>query len=134
MFEDHMQTEQVTQPARNLSSCAGMVPSDLFTLAEAAQQLPRVNGKRIHVSTLWRWCRRGIKGVRLEYVRVGRAIMVTHATLDRFFTELAKLDDQQSYLPDVAPSRRKRRPPSESHRQQSRQEAEATLRRAKILV
>ena len=60
--------------------------------------------------------------------------MVTHTTLNRFFTELAKLDDQQSHLSNVAPSRRKKRPPSEQLKQKSRQDAEATLRQAKILV
>ena len=111
-----------------------MVLSDLFTLAEASQQLPRVNGNHIHVSTLWRWCRDGVRGVYLEYFRVGRTIMVTNATLIRFFTELAKLDEQRRRPSNRNHSRRKKRPPSESRKQQSRQDAEATLRQAKILV
>lgn len=37
----------------------------LLSLTEATKALPRVNGKRPSISTLWRWCRRGLRGVRL---------------------------------------------------------------------
>ncbi len=47
---------------------------DVMSLTEATKVLPKVNGKRPAISTLWRWCRRGLRGVHLEYVRVGRNI------------------------------------------------------------
>jgi len=43
-----------------------------FTLTGATKVMPRVNGKRPAVSTLWRWCRKGLRGRYLDYVRVGR--------------------------------------------------------------
>ena len=52
----------------------------LITLTQAAQMLPG----RPHVSTLWRWYRRGIRGVRLEtYVLAGRRFTSVEA-LERF--------------------------------------------------
>ena len=44
----------------------------LISLTEATRHLPRVDGKKVCVCTLWRWCRLGLRGVFLEYVRVGR--------------------------------------------------------------
>ena len=103
-----------------------------LTLAEAAKQLPRTNGRRIHTSTLWRWCRKGCNGIFLQYVRVGRNIMVTQESLLQFFTNLAKADSAPQDRQHT-PTRRKRRPrPAQRHAAQN--DAEAVLRRAKILV
>ena len=44
----------------------------LITLTEATRHLPKVDGKKVSVCTLWRWCRKGLRGAFLEYVRVGR--------------------------------------------------------------
>ena len=45
---------------------------EILPLAEAARRLPRLRaGRPTHPSTLWRWASRGIRGVRLETVRVG---------------------------------------------------------------
>jgi len=52
---------------------------DLLTLADAAKLLPVFNGKRTHVSTLWRWCFKGSQGVQLEYTRLGSRILTTQA-------------------------------------------------------
>ena len=65
---------------------------EIVSLAEAAKLLPRVNGKRAAVSTVWRWCRKGINGTFLEYVRVGRNIATSRPALNRFFTALAAAD------------------------------------------
>jgi len=62
----------------------------LMTLVQAAATLPH----RPHASTLFRWCRKGIRGVRLEYRRIGGRILVSRAALDRFGDRLAALDDQ----------------------------------------
>jgi hypothetical protein len=52
----------------------------LVTLAQAAKRLPG----RPHVSTLWRWARRGVRGIVLEtYVVAGRRFTSTEA-LERF--------------------------------------------------
>ena len=46
----------------------------LLTPSEAARGLPRRRrGRPIHVSTIFRWIDRGVRGVRLEAIRIGGA-------------------------------------------------------------
>jgi hypothetical protein len=66
---------------------------NLLTLAQAANSLPG----RPSASSLWRWARRGINGVKLEYLRVGRKIFVTPVALNRFFQNLAAADQPISH-------------------------------------
>ena len=112
----------------------GTMNTRLMTLSEAANELPRFNGKQIHVSTLWRWCRKGIRCVCLEYVKVGRKVMVSQEGLNRFFTALAQADAEQAQKNAVGSHRRNRRPCTNATRQRAKQEADAILRKAKILV
>ena len=72
---------------------AGRISADekLITLTEATRHLPKVDGKKVSVCTLWRWCRKGVRGAFLECVRVGRRICTTREAMLRFFTDLAKL-------------------------------------------
>ena len=70
-------------------------PSRATSLADRVHTAPaqggRQEGFRLH---LWRWCRRELRGVFLEYVRVGRRICTTREALLRFFTVLAELDER----------------------------------------
>ncbi len=75
---------------------------DLLTLADAAKLLPVFNGKRTHVSTLWRWCFKGSQGVQLEYTRLGSRILTTQAALYRFMQARTEADRQ----PRAEPRRR----------------------------
>ena len=104
----------------------------LITLADATKLLPSVNGKRINISTLWRWCRKGLRGVTLEYTRVGAKIITSSEALHRFFTALAELDAAQS-SGDPPIRLRNRRISSES-RQRAIDDTNAILRKAKIIV
>jgi hypothetical protein len=49
----------------------------------------RRRGRRLHVSTVHRWCDPGIRGIRLEFVRVGGTRVTSEAALQRFFARLA---------------------------------------------
>jgi predicted DNA-binding transcriptional regulator AlpA len=49
-----------------------------LTLAQAAQLLG------LHVSTIWRWQIRGVHGVRLETIAMGRVRYTSHEALERF--------------------------------------------------
>ena len=62
-------------------------------LADAGRILPRIGGKRVHPSTLWRWCRKGIRGVRLEHIRLGHRICTSIEALNRFAQRLAEAED-----------------------------------------
>jgi len=46
--------------------------------------------RRLHISTLFRWCQRGIRGHRLEYVQMGGTKVTTEAALQRFFARLSE--------------------------------------------
>lgn len=60
-------------------------------LKEATRLLPSLRcSRRIHVSTLHRWSRKGVKGVRLETIRVGGTHCTSIAALERFFARLAQ--------------------------------------------
>lgn len=76
---------------------------EILSLSEAASKLPRINGRRPHTSTLWRWCRKGCRGTRLEYVRVGSKIATSREALDRFFYALAVADAAADSVPESAP-------------------------------
>ena len=44
----------------------------LVALHDVPKLFPaRANGKRIHISAVYRWVQRGVRGVHLEIVRVG---------------------------------------------------------------
>jgi len=62
---------------------------ELLGLSQAAAACPPVDGKRPHASSLWRWMRKGCRGVRLEHVKVGRRVVTTREALEKFFRETA---------------------------------------------
>lgn len=57
---------------------------ELLTLTAASKVLPSLDGKRIHPSTLWRWCHKGSRGIYLEFVRLGTRILTSVEALNRF--------------------------------------------------
>ncbi|MFO0905695.1 MAG: DUF1580 domain-containing protein [Pirellulales bacterium] len=61
----------------------------LMPLAALAAKLGRRRGgKRTHSSTLARWARKGLRGVKLEVVRMGGVLCTSEAALLRFFAAL----------------------------------------------
>lgn len=75
---------------------------NLIPLGEATAILPRRNGKRLHVSTLHRWTSRGVRGVRLETLRLGGLLMTSQEALQRFTDRLAGSSHRRS---NKSPSR-----------------------------
>jgi hypothetical protein len=62
----------------------------LLTLVEAARRLPsRRCGKRVHSATVYRWISRGIRGVRLESIRVGGSTYTSAEAIQRFAHKLS---------------------------------------------
>jgi hypothetical protein len=123
----------MTSDSQEVAMCdhAADTTQGLLTLSQAVKILPRNNGRHIHTSTLWRWTR-GLRGVYLQYVRVGRLIMVTEDGLYRFFADLMKQDLERARSSKL--KRRRRCRNYDSQRQRAIQESESILRRAKILV
>jgi hypothetical protein len=64
---------------------------EIFSLT-AATKLPcfrnRRAGKRINVSTLWRWATTGVRGVKLETIMAGGTRATSLEAIERFFEEL----------------------------------------------
>ena len=75
------------------------MPIDLFTehplpLSAAAKRLPRLrNNRPVSPATLWRWAAHGVRGVKLETVKVGGATCTSVPALRRF---VAALNNQPS--------------------------------------
>lgn len=69
----------------------------LVTFADLARRLPRRRRNRpVHVATIHRWRSKGLRGVRLEAVRVGGAWHTTMEAFARFCERLTRpeIDDQ----------------------------------------
>lgn len=61
----------------------------ILPFAEAARRLPRLRaGRAVNPSTIWRWASHGVRGVRLETVRVGGTTCTSLEALERFFARL----------------------------------------------
>lgn len=57
----------------------------LVPLREVSKLLPsRPNGKRVHISAIYRWVQRGIKGIRLDAIRIGGTTYTSREALQRF--------------------------------------------------
>ena len=51
---------------------------------------PRPNGRRVHISAVYRWMSRGVRGVRLESVKVGGSTYTSVEALQRFADRLSE--------------------------------------------
>jgi len=71
----------------------------LIPIREAPRHLPkRPNGKRIHISACYRWISRGVRGVRLDSIKIGGSTYTSMEALQRFAERLGarKLPNTQS--------------------------------------
>ena len=99
----------------------------IVTFSEATKVLPKVNGHRPHASTIWRWARKGVHGIRLETRRLGGRFVTSIEALDRFSEALAAID-----LPD-SPKVAAPKHPTNKQRERSVAQATRTLAGAGIL-
>ncbi len=66
----------------------------LLSLTDATKALPLLNGKHVHVSTIWRWIHKGSAGVCLEYVRLGCRLMTSREAIGRFMAARTQADSR----------------------------------------
>lgn len=66
----------------------------VLTFVEAASWLERRFGRRPNVATLWRWATRGIRGIRLSTIAMGRFRFTTERALERFITDVSAVERQ----------------------------------------
>jgi len=87
--------------------CSVFDGEELLTFAEVARLLPRRRGgAKTAVSTLWRWSKRGSRGVVLETVHVGGNVYVSRDALRDFITKRSLVEAApQSPCPTTASKR-----------------------------
>lgn len=104
----------------------------LMSLSEAATYLRGLTGKKPHISTIWRWCLKGCKGVRLESVCLGGRRMVSAAAIDRFIDDCTR----RQTAPEAQPAgpRPQLAPHVVRHNERRRAEIEAARRRVDELT
>ena len=56
----------------------------LLTLTDAANRIPGRGGKRIAYKTVWKWAKKGVKGIVLETIPIGGILMTSEEALTRF--------------------------------------------------
>ena len=79
---------------------------DLVTFKELARSLPRRRENRpVHYATIHRWRSRGLKGIRLEAVRVGGAWHTSWEAFRRFCDHLTAAESQPN-VPFAKPGNR----------------------------
>jgi hypothetical protein len=63
---------------------------ELISFAQLAARLPRRRrGRPVHVSTISRWRNPGLRGIKLEAVRIGGTWATSMAAFHRFCSQLA---------------------------------------------
>jgi hypothetical protein len=67
----------------------------IVSLAEAAKIIPT----RPDVSTLWRWYRRGVRGIRLETVIIGGKRYTSRESIQRFIERTTEAHDKGAAAP-----------------------------------
>ncbi len=81
---------------------AGLGQEARLTITEASK-LPmfsrRRRGRPINVSTIWRWAKRGVRGIRLETELQGGMRLTSEEALIRFFTALQAIRDGAPVVP-----------------------------------
>lgn len=105
-----------------------------ITLTEASKLLPVVKGRRINTSTLWRWCKKGFRGIYLDYARIGKIIVTSQESLGRFFTQLAEQEKNAALAIPPTRAYKKLRRQSDFQMKQRLEQAETILRKAKIIT
>src|SRR5262249_40162601 len=79
---------------------------DILTFDQAREECTRLRGgRRLAKSTIWRWCKVGVKGIRLEVVYCGGQRLTSKQALARFFQLLANLRQSGDSTPVQAPQR-----------------------------
>lgn len=82
---------------------------ELLTLAEAAKLVSKRRGnRRTHVSTIWRWCLKGVRGVLLEKIKIGDTWHTSREALARFFHAVTEAADPRTSSTRRTPAQRQR--------------------------
>ena len=57
----------------------------LIPISDVPRRLPpRPTGRRVHISAVYRWIQRGVRGTRLESIKIGGTAYTSSEALQRF--------------------------------------------------
>ena len=64
---------------------AKLLTEELLSLTDAAKEVPRPEGQKPpHVATVWRWAIKGVRGNKLEIVKIGSRKFTSREAITRF--------------------------------------------------
>jgi hypothetical protein len=92
--------------AINLAAMSIMNPSvdvrKCFPLREADAYFPRSKGRRVSLPTLYRWATSGVRGVRLQTIRLGQTRCTSEVWVMQFIAELNA--DREEAVQSIRPA------------------------------
>ncbi|MCK6484476.1 MAG: DUF1580 domain-containing protein [Phycisphaerae bacterium] len=68
---------------------------------------PRPTGKRLHISAVYRWTLRGVRGVRLETVKIGGTTYTSREAIQRFSERLSGAEPAPQLINPVSRKRQR---------------------------
>jgi len=78
-----------------------LTQEELVPIRDVPKHLPpRPTGKRVHISAVYRWLLRGIRGVRLESLKIGGTTYTSKEALQRFADRLTS----PAHVSDTVPA------------------------------
>lgn len=102
-----------------------------LNLSAAAAYIGRLTGEKPHTSTIWRWCSKGCKGIRLESICIGGKRYVTVSAIERFIEARSQPDAPRASTIAAEGSRPQH---VARHDARRRAEIEAARRRLDVLT
>lgn len=69
---------------------------------------PRPTGRRVHISAVYRWIQRGVRGVQLETIRIGGTSYTSIEALQRFADRQSQPAATEPVTPTAVVRRRQR--------------------------
>lgn len=62
----------------------------IISLEDAVDHIGKITGRKRNKNVVTRWMIRGVSGVNLDTIRVGREIYTSHEAINRFLNEVAQ--------------------------------------------
>jgi len=91
-----------------VQSMIDITSANIIPLCEVPNHLPtRPNGKKIHISAVYRWISRGVRGICLEVIRIGGRTYTSTEALQQFADRQTKSGQQTSENQNTTKSRQK---------------------------
>ena len=85
-----------------------LAAKEVIPVEDLPNILPKKRGRKLHYSTVYRWCSRGCRGVKLETFLYGGTICTTPEAITQFFERLNATRSGSQPTPTRTPAARRR--------------------------